>query len=206
MTQCSTCNRPFKGGSDCFGCNIFPLTEPFIGTLDIEKCKKEIEGEKIVAKSSNNFSRPDKHSYYMGIALAVAARSTCIRSAYGAVIVLEDRIISSGFNGSRTGAENCCDRGTCLREGSETRTNYHLCPAIHAELNAILRRECNNVRGASLYLAGFDKKTGKEKHGKYPCVNCYRAIVQSGIANIFARNSMGVITGGPIKVWKTLES
>lgn len=204
MSQCSTCERIFKGGPDCYDCNIFPLMEPFINMSQTLERKRQIEEEKMVSTFRNHFSRPDKHTYYLNIALAVAARSTCIRSAYGAVIVVDDQIISTGYNGSRTGYENCCDRGTCFREGSETRKNYESCPAVHAEMNSLLRSHAN-VKGGSLYLAGFDIKTKQQKQGKYPCINCYRAMIQAGIENIYVIGDDGRFSGGYIKCWEFLE-
>jgi len=144
--------------------------------------------------------------YYLNIALAVAQRSTCLRSGYGAVIVLENNIVSTGYNGSRSGAQNCCDRGYCLRENSKTRSDYHLCNAIHAEQNSLLRRICD-VRGATMYISGFNVKTGERKTSvaSFPCVNCYRAMYQAGIERIFVMGEDGRAVGGKIDWWRFLE-
>ena len=128
------------------------------------------------------FPRITKLDYYLHIASAVSLRSTCIRSAYGSVIVLDDRIVSTGYNGSPRGHINCIDSGTCAREGIETRTRYELCRAVHAEQNAIINAR-SNVSDATIFIAGFNNKTGKDKSGDacLPCMMCYRAMVNAGI-------------------------
>jgi dCMP deaminase len=152
------------------------------------------------------YKRPSKDEYYLGIALAVAKRSTCLRTGYGAIAVLRDRLASSGYNGSRRGGENCCDRGFCFREKSETRTDYHLCNAVHAEAGVLLNAQVSLI-GATIYLAGFDMKTGEEKVGVacHPCVNCYRFMIQAGIENIFIRDIDGTVVGGSMAYWNFLE-
>lgn len=145
--------------------------------------------------------RPTKHEYYLEIALAVSRRSTCLRSHYGAVIVLDDRIVSTGYNGSVKGEENCCDHGTCFREGVDSRTGYDICPARHAEQNAIDRRMVASVKGATMYIGGESVADAKEalsiqwnydpwsrspKLGRasLPCEKCRQALVQAEIKDI----------------------
>lgn len=100
--------------------------------------------------------RPSKEEYYFNIALAVAMRSTCLRRKYGAVIVKDDHIISTGYNGSARGEQNCTDVGLCLREEQNIPhgERYELCQAVHAEANAILNADPADMIGATLYLAG----------------------------------------------------
>lgn len=172
-------------------------------------CKALESLDKNVGSFSNVESsyRPSKHEYYLDIALAVARRSTCLRSAYGAVIVLDDRIVSTGYNGSRSGAKNCCDESRCMREGVETRTGYENCPAVHAEQNAIIRRRVGNIEGSTLYLSGFSRITGEKKldSKSYPCKNCYIMAVQAGIQHIVIKSSslQGVLATD-MKYWESI--
>lgn len=127
-------------------------------------------------------SRISKREYYLNIAAAVAQRSTCIRRQYGAVIVKDDQIISTGYNGSARGEENCCDVGYCWREAHNVPhgEQYEKCVAVHAEDNAISQAGRESI-GATLYLAGFEN--GKRIAAK-PCVMCARKIKNAGIAEV----------------------
>ena len=138
--------------------------------------------------------RPSKDIYYCDIAKAVAARSTCIRRNYGAVIVKDDRIVSTGYNGSPRGMKNCCDVGHCIREemGIPSGERYELCVAVHAEQNAIMQAGFQNTNGATLYLAGIESG-GTDKSNIDCCLLCKRAILNAGIERIVFREPDGVI-------------
>lgn len=128
--------------------------------------------------------RISKDEYYLTIARAVAGRSTCIRRQYGAVIVKDDEIISTGYNGSARDEANCCDVGVCWREEHHIPhgEQYEKCVAVHAEQNAIIsaaRRECI---GATLYLAGLEN--GVPIENPAPCLICSRMIKNSGIVRV----------------------
>lgn len=131
--------------------------------------------------------RPDKRSYYLHIAAEVAARSTCLRRQYGAVIVREDEIIATGYNGSPRGEANCCDVGTCWRiEHNVPRgEQYEKCVAVHAEMNAIISAARRDMIGSTIYLVGME-------NGHYvdaePCEICRRLIKNAGIKAIVVRN------------------
>ena len=128
--------------------------------------------------------RPSKHEYYLGIAEAVAKRSTCLRRQYGAVIVKDDRIISTGYNGSARGEDNCCDKDTCWREEHNIPhgEQYEKCRAVHAEANAIINANPSDMIGATLYLAGFEN--GERISGPAPCEMCWRTIKNAQIEAI----------------------
>ena len=127
--------------------------------------------------------RISKHDYYLGIAEAVSKRSTCIRRQYGAVIVKNDRIISTGYNGSARGLPNCCDVGECWREAHDIPhgEQYEKCVAVHAEDNAISQAGRETI-GATLYLVGMEH--GKQIDAK-PCLMCERKIINAGIKEIY---------------------
>lgn len=130
-------------------------------------------------------SRISKDDYYLQIASAVSLRSTCIRRQYGAVIVKDDRIISTGYNGSARGEANCCDIGECWRDahGIPHGERYEKCAAVHAEDNAISQAGREAI-GATLYLAGFEKGNAIIAE---PCLMCARKIKNAGIVRVVAK-------------------
>lgn len=125
--------------------------------------------------------RPNKIDYYLGIAKAVAGRSTCLRRQYGAVIVKNDEIIATGYNGAARGEMNCCDAGVCWREanGIPHGERYEKCVAVHAEQNAIISASRDEMIGATLYIYGLED--GKTIDA-IPCEICERMIKNAGIA------------------------
>lgn len=128
--------------------------------------------------------RMGKKAYYLNIAKTVAQRSTCLRRNYGAILVKDDQILSTGYNGSARGERNCSDIEFCQREerGAKQGEHYEWCVAIHAEANAIMSAG-REARGATLYLYGQDAKT-KEKISAEPCMMCQRLIKNAGIDNV----------------------
>lgn len=128
--------------------------------------------------------RIDKDTYYLRIAAAVSARSTCIRRQYGAVIVKDDVIVSTGYNGSARGANNCCDTGYCWREEHHIPhgEQYEKCSSVHAEQNAIISADRSKMIGATLYLAGFEN--GVPLEVAEPCDICRRMILNAGITRV----------------------
>ena len=132
--------------------------------------------------------RITKDEYYLSIAEAVLARSTCLRRKYGAVIVKDNEIISTGYNGSPRGAKNCCDAGFCIREkeGIPHGERYEACVSVHAEANAIISASRRDMIGATLYLAG-QEADGTPIADIAPCVMCQRLIANAGISRIVTR-------------------
>lgn len=130
-------------------------------------------------------NRPSKTQYYLDIAKAVSERSTCLRRKYGAVIVKDDEIISTGYNGSARGEENCCDKGTCERQMQNVPhgERYELCCSVHAEANAIISAPRNHMIGATLYLYG-EEIDGKPIDKPVPCAMCARLIKNAGIKKV----------------------
>lgn len=126
--------------------------------------------------------RMSKDAYYLGIAEAVLQRSTCLRRKYGAIIVKEDEIIATGYNGAPRGEENCSDCGFCYREslGIPKGERYELCKSVHAEQNAIISAARRDMIGATIYIVGREVATG-EYANPAPCIICRRMIVNAGI-------------------------
>ena len=102
-------------------------------------------------------ARIDKANYYLDIAGTVLERSTGLRRCYGAIIVNNDEIISSGYNGAPRGRKNCGDLGFCTREelNIPSGERYELCRSVHAEANAIISAARQDTLGSTLYLAGW---------------------------------------------------
>lgn len=139
-------------------------------------------------------NRINKDEYYLNIAIAVSKRSTCLRRHYGAVIVNNNEIIATGYNGSARGCDNCCDiHDKCPRENEPHNSgNYADCPAVHAEQNALISAARKDVLGATLYLAGEELIDGKLYNIKdcYPCPICERMIKNSGIEKVITFNNI----------------
>lgn len=134
--------------------------------------------------------RIDKTNYYLDIAQTVAERSTCLRRKFGAVIVKNDSIISTGYNGAPRGRKNCCDLGECLREKYEIPSGerYELCRSVHAEANAIIAASREETLGADLYLVCLDKEE-RLTPGTSSCSMCKRLIINAGIRSVFVRDT-----------------
>ena len=148
-------------------------------------------------------SRPSKDVYYLGIAKAVCKRSPCIRAKYGAIIVKSDAIVSTGYNGPIRGGINCYEVG-CLKDLLDLPhgSSYDVCPAVHAEENAIINaaRTGSSVLGGTLYIYGEDAKTGKIVKGM-PCDRCKRAIINAGIVRVVLMNEDGTIDAIDVTTW-----
>lgn len=132
--------------------------------------------------------RPTKTEYYLNIAKAVSARSTCLRRQYGAIIVKNDEIISTGYNGSPRGCVNCIDIGSCYRKENNIPSGqrYETCKAVHAEQNAIISTSREKMIDAELYLYGFDLEL-KEEITALPCLMCEAMIKNVSIGKLFNR-------------------
>ena len=136
-------------------------------------------------------ARIDKQNYYLDIAATVLERSTCTRRCYGAIIVQNDEIVSSGYNGAPRGRKNCGDLGYCAREAMNIPSGqrYELCRSVHAEANAIISAPRREVLGATLYMACKDPATGALIPGSTSCSMCRRLIINAGIAKVVIRDT-----------------
>ena len=134
-------------------------------------------------------NRTDKSNYYLGIADAVLRRSTCMRRKYGAIIVRNDEIISTGYNGAPRGRRNCSDVGYCTREdlGIPSGERYELCRSVHAEANAIISAARRDMLGGTLYLVGRSAATDELLPDAMPCSMCRRLIINAGITQVVVR-------------------
>ena len=134
-------------------------------------------------------TRTDKINYYLDIAETVAERGTCLRRNFGAIIVCNDEIVSTGYNGAPRGRANCMDLGVCIREklGIPRGERYEICRSVHAEANAIISASRKEMLGATLYLAGKDAKTAEYVENASSCAMCKRQIINAGITQVIIR-------------------
>lgn len=136
-------------------------------------------------------SRIDKENYYLDIAETVLERSTCRRVRSGAIIVRNDEIVSTGYNGAPRGRKNCVDLGYCTREAMKVPRGqrYELCRSVHAEANAIISAARRDMVGGTLYLAGKDAATGEILSDATSCAMCRRMIINAGLEQVIIRTS-----------------
>ena len=148
-------------------------------------------------------SRPSWEEYYLNIAAQVAERGTCLRRKFGAVIVKNGQIISTGYVGAPRGAVNCCDLGYCPREAAQIPPGerYELCRSVHAEANAIIHADRTSMLGSTLYLACLDAKTGQFTPNTRPCRMCTRLIINAGIEKVVVREEPGRFTEYLVADW-----
>ncbi len=136
-------------------------------------------------------NRVSKHNYYLDIAQTVAERSTCLRKMYGAIIVKNDSIVSTGYNGAPRGRQNCSDLGLCMRDklGIPRGERYELCRSVHAEANAIIAAPRDQMLGATLYMVCVNAKTGDLEPGTSSCMMCKRQVINAGIETVIVRDT-----------------
>lgn len=148
-------------------------------------------------------SRIDKENYYLDIAETVLERGTCLRRNYGAIIVNNDQIVSTGYVGAPRGRKNCIDLGSCVREKMNIRrgTRYELCRSVHAEANAIIHAPREQMIGATMYLVGKEHDSGDYVENANSCAMCKRLIINAGIKRVVVRNSRNTFTAIYVEDW-----
>ncbi len=135
--------------------------------------------------------RISKANYYLDIAQTVLERATCLRRVYGAIIVKNDEIISTGYNGAPRGRTNCVDLGYCTREAQKVPRGerYELCRSVHAEANAIISAARRDMVGGTLYLVGRDARTGELLSDATSCAMCRRLVINAGLKEVVIRRT-----------------
>ena len=135
--------------------------------------------------------RVTKENYYLDIAQTVAERSTCLRKKYGAIIVKNDVIVSTGYNGAPRGRKNCSDLRFCMRDklNIPRGERYEMCRSVHSEANAIIAAPRDQMLGSDLYMACIDPSDGSLVPGTNSCMMCKRMIINAGIARVFVRDT-----------------
>lgn len=147
-------------------------------------------------------TRRDKENYYLDIAETVLERGTCLRRNYGAIIVKNDEIVSTGYAGAPRGRQNCSDIGECTRQKHNVAhgERYELCRSVHAEANAIIAASRDSMLGSTLYLACHDENGKLEENGT-PCPMCRRLTINAGISRVIIRNTRDRYTVVNVRDW-----
>ena len=165
-------------------------------TLLFENCanvlrrdEKRICGYVLTYTLLKGTEREYKNNYYLDIAETVLERGTCLRRNYGAIIVNNDEIVSSGYTGAPRGRKNCLDTGSCTRErlNIPRGERYEMCRSVHSEANAIISASRNEMLGATLYLVGKDYVTGELVENATCCAMCKRMVINAGIKEVIVR-------------------
>ena len=135
--------------------------------------------------------RTSKENYYLDIAQTVSERSTCMRKRYGAIIVKNDVIVSTGYNGAPRGRKNCIDLGVCMRDklNIPRGERYELCRSVHSEANAIINASREQMLGSTLYMACTEPTDGSLVSGTNSCMMCKRMIINAGITQVIIRDT-----------------
>ena len=135
--------------------------------------------------------RVSKENYYLDIAQTVAERCTCLRRKFGAIIVNNDVIVSTGYNGAPRGRKNCSDLKFCMRDklNIPRGERYEMCRSVHAEQNAIIAAPREQMLGATLYMACVSPETGEVVSGMNSCMMCKRVILNAGISRVIVRDT-----------------
>ncbi len=149
--------------------------------------------------------RLSKENYYLDIAQTVSERSTCLRRRFGAIIVKNDTIISTGYNGAPRGRVNCSDLNFCMRDklGIPRGERYELCRSVHAEANAIIAAARENMLGSTLYMCCTDPHTGDIVGNVCSCMMCKRMAINAGIEKVITRENETEFTVYNVADWIT---
>ena len=147
--------------------------------------------------------RVSKHNYYLDIAQTVAERATCMRRMFGAIIVKNDSIISTGYNGAPRGRKNCTDLGFCMRDklNIPRGERYELCRSVHAEANAIIAASRDQMLGATLYMVCVNAVTKQIEPGTSSCMMCKRQVINAGIARVIIRDTADTYREIDVREW-----
>ena len=150
-----------------------------------------VKWQSVSCRRENCMNRVSKHNYYLDIAQTVAERATCLRKKYGAIIVKNDSIISTGYNGAPRGRKNCSDLGSCMRDtlNIPRGERYELCRSVHAEANAIIAAARERMLGATLYMVCVDPHDGSVVGGTSSCMMCKRQVINAGISTVIIRDT-----------------
>ena len=151
--------------------------------------------------------RISKENYYLNIAETVLERATCLRRVFGAIIVKNDEIISTGYNGAPRGRCNCVDMGFCTREAMKVPRGerYELCRRVHAEANAIISAARRDMVGGTLYLVGRNAQTGELLHDATSCAMCRRMVINAGLSKVIIRTTASEFSVVDVQDWVNLE-
>jgi len=147
------------------------------------------------------YPRPSKDQYYLDLAKSVCKRATCTKVEMGAVIIKEDQVISTGYNGAPRGTKSSQEHGFCLRKqlGIPSGHRYEICRSVHAEQNAIINAAPagTSLLGGDIYIYGKIEGDDKaETLDAFPCFICKKMIINCGLKRVICS-----LKGGGYKVF-----
>jgi len=147
--------------------------------------------------------RGDKINYYLDIAEVTASRSTCLRRKFGCIIVKNDEIIATGYNGAPRGRKHCDDLDKCMREELDIPRGerYEICRSVHAEANAIVSVARRDTIGGTIYMACINKVTGELEPNTTSCLMCKRLVINAGIKEVIVRDTKDTYTIYKVEDW-----
>lgn len=147
--------------------------------------------------------RRDKINYYLDLAEVVSKRCTCLRRHYGAILVKNDEVISTGYVGAPRGRKNCSDFGVCIREKLQIPRGerYELCRSVHAEANAIISASRDKMLGSALYLVGLDAREGTYVENACCCSMCKRMVINAGVEKVYIRDTKEIYREVNVEEW-----
>lgn len=143
----------------------------------------------------------------MNIAKEVAARATCFRMHHGAIIVSDDQIIATGYNGAPRKTKDCLERNNCMRNelGILSGQRYEICRSVHSEQNAIINaaRAGVSLKDGTMYLysARIMENSNESPIDAYPCFICKKMIINSGIKYLIVHQSNGKLKKYDVEKW-----
>ena len=151
--------------------------------------------------------RISQENYYLNIAETALERATCLRRVFGAIIVKNDEIISTGYNGAPRGRRNCVAMGPRTREAMKAprAERYELCRSVHAEANAIISAARRDMVGGTLYLVGRNAQTGELLHDATSCAMCRRMVINAGLSKVIIRTTASEFSVVDVQDWVNLE-
>ncbi len=185
--------RNTGSGQDLEGC-IELADLNLVNDSTLEVLYKKVDKKLKEYRDKTLILRPSKDEYYLGIAKAVSERGTCLRRNFGAVIVKDDQIISTGYVGAPRGAANCIDLGSCVRQKANIPPGqrYELCRSVHAEMNAVIHASRKEMLGSVMYLYGEDRENNGALMDARPCKLCARMIINAGIDKVVCLTNKGI--------------
>lgn len=147
--------------------------------------------------------RKDKINYYLDIAQSVSERSTCLRRHYGCIIVKNDEIIATGYNGAPRGRKNCDELGYCYREQMKVPRGerYELCRSVHAEQNAIISAARRDLLDATMFICGINASSNEVEPNSTSCLMCKRVVINSGIKEVIVREPSKLYSIYKVEDW-----
>jgi len=154
------------------------------------------------------YTRPSKDQYYMNLAKTVSERATCMRVKMGAVIIVNDQLVSSGYNGAPRKTKSSIDHGFCLRKQMDIPhgQRYEICRSVHAEQNAIINaaRAGASLLGGDIYIYGQRwEDENNQILDAFPCFICKKMLINCDLKRVICSTKDGGMMIFNVEDWIT---